>query len=147
MHALINLDFTQEVSNVADSDDPWDQDDVSTIWFIPSEFTVTENMDGWGEFLPLNFTPEKGKVYFLVYAIYSNGDSFHHEENGGCELIGLYTDMEEAERNAEILRRSNEFSEKITVNGTEMTVSLPWQGFFEDLECVKVTPMTCKGFK
>jgi hypothetical protein len=39
---------------------------------------------------------EKGEQYYLVYAVYSTGDSFHHEE--GCvAFVDLFKTAEKAE--------------------------------------------------
>ena len=91
MHIKI-IDLSHcETTREADPLNEWDGDDIYTSHNIQG-FTV---LDSYHD-LPVSFSIEDKRKYYLLYVLYSTGDSFHHEE--GCiEYISLYQTLEEAE--------------------------------------------------
>lgn len=96
--------------------------------------------------LEVSFKPIIGQTYFLLYVLYSTGDSFGHD-SGNIEFIGLYRTDEVAKRNAERIRKSREDYEKKcdvasfsveleTGAGKLYKTNTPWNGYFESLEDV-----------
>lgn len=79
------------------------------------------------------FDVQYGVPYFLVYAVYSTGDSFSHDQDAGFEFIGLYETTEEADEMAEKVE-----STRKTGGFIGDGFDTPWGGYFEDLSFVEV---------
>jgi len=136
------------VTRHADHTDEWDADDLA---YQPEVQAVQLSGSEYGDFY-LDSEPKVGENFFLVYVIYSTGDSFHHEE-GRIEFVGLLKDAVDAEALAEHIRKSDG-------SLTRYQVALPsgesieyyngaWTGYFESLTSVNVAsiPVTyCKTF-
>lgn len=134
-----------EVTRVADSDDEWNRDDTSTTYSIGNVRVVPERE--WFDF-PVGFTPERGESYWLVYVVYSTGDSFGYDENGGIEFIDLYRTLEEAQAVVDAIeendRGANEYSIPIRNSvGDEYNLSCSaWTGYFENLTYAEARQVT-----
>lgn len=93
------------------------------------------------------FDLEKDKPYYLLYCVYSTGDSFGHE-TGRHEYICLYKTKEKAEQLARLIEIDNDKNggryHYQTVrghmeDGTEFWVpTRVWSGYFENLDDVQV---------
>lgn len=101
----------------------WDRDDTYTEWFI-SDIVRKQTQNSYHA-LPVAFDVNVGDRVFLVYATYSFGDSFGHDENGGLELCGFYQTQEEAE------------AEKLRLAAID-DHSVPWNGYFNHLNQLEV---------
>jgi hypothetical protein len=117
------------------------------------------------------FDLDPTRPYFLVYGIYSTGDSFGHDE-GRIEFVGLYEDLEVAHENVRRIQQHNEMYNQlenrwytsskqmskaemtklrktfepysvqlVTEDGQEYKVHVPWHGYFERLTEVEVQPV------
>ena len=89
------------------------------------------------------FKPEKGKVYHLLYAIYSTGDSFGHDEGRNLEVIGVYKDRKVAEENEKRLREGKPEKKGLVQLKVEGRTELhgyhcAWNGYFESLDRLEV---------
>lgn len=128
MYAFIDFRCTTEVTRERDPNDRWSGEDTSSDWSIPDTFKITSEERYGAE--PLKFEPKKGKDYFVVYAIWSTGDSFSRSHRANCECFGVYETYEEAEkREAELKNpepKKHDFSPK--------SGWLPWYGYFESLD-------------
>jgi len=121
------------VTRHADPDERWDGDDLSMDHSIEG-FNLVE---GYGD-LEVGFEPDFDKTYFLLYGIYSTGDSFHHEE-GRIEFVDLYEDREVAWENYRRLEKSNEYTVTLKhESGKEYGFYVPWRGYFENLSSLDV---------
>lgn len=146
---IIDESYTM-VTRHGDPNDEWDGDDTETSHHITG-FRVLKN--GYSD-LEVDFKLTPGKPYYLLYAIYSTGDSFHHEE-GKIEYIGLYKSLKDAEVNQKLIEKhykeTNEsnprnfdsmFSvELISPSGVKYKQHVPWNGYFESLTSVEVIPI------
>jgi len=123
-----------EVTRHADPDERWDGDDLSTDHSIEG-FNLRK--ESYGD-LEVGFEPDFDKTYFLLYGIYSTGDSFHHEE-GRIEFVDLYEDGEVAWENYRRLEASNEYTVTLKhETGKEYGFYVPWRGYFESLTSLDV---------
>lgn len=142
-----------EVTREGDENDPYDIDDTYTEWKIlglsltPPEknslslyYTSTE----------VGFTPTKNKLYYVVYVIYSFGDSFSWEECGNLTLIDVYETLQEAEATKKAILdhyHTDDDKRKELIytlsNGEKITEERPpWVGYFEKLNMVEIIPCT-----
>ena len=162
---LVKDEARTVVTRAGDPEDCWDGDDTSTDHYI-RRIEIVGKKDYYD--LQVAFDIDPTRPYYLVYAIYSTGDSFHHEE-GRIEYVGLYEDLSVAHENANRIRQHNETyrqlndrwyhssqqmsKEKlkkleknfepymirlVTETGQEYDVHVPWNGYFERLTYVAV---------
>jgi len=140
---------TQETS-IPDPDDSWSRASTSTEWDVRGLKLIDKEGShcySYRETVDVNFEPEKGKIYHLLYVVYSTGDSFGHDDGACFEAIGVYQDRKVAEENEKRLREG-----KPTVKGQwgDRVVLLmegmakgheyypPWNGYFESLDTLEV---------
>lgn len=133
-----------EVVREADPDQEWDGDDLAHYYSV--EGWTAQNKDSYGTTFPMEGKIDKNKTYWLVYVIYSTGDSFHRES--GCfEAVHVFEDANDADALAEALKK--DYENKDDYNYEPLNVNLPsgreievytgtWKGFFESLEGVHV---------
>jgi hypothetical protein len=121
-----------EITRAA-TEDQWDDNDTYTNHSIKG-FVLD---DSYGD-LYLSSKPEANKDYFLLYALYSTGDSFHYEDNV-IAFIDLYKTQEDALVVKDILSKSKEYSAKVKDNeGNILTYNCPWLGYFERLRSLEI---------
>lgn len=123
------------VTRPGNLDDRWDGDDTYTVWIVHSRIRDVEPGHPYDLETALELQP--GNIYFLVYAIYSTGDSFHKEQCGEIEFVDLFATFEEAEALADALKVGTEY----TLNHNGRIYHLPWVGYFENLEEIHVSPV------
>ncbi len=141
------------VTQEANPEDSWDRDDTYESHHVQGVRAVgdKEYFD-----LTVGFDIVDDKHYFLVYGIYSTGDSFGHDE-GRIEYVGLYEDREVAEDNARrIERHARDYRDDsitdddaysvtlVTEDGAEYKVSVPWNGYFERLSYIEIERVTAE---
>lgn len=139
--------------------DRWDRDDTASDWgVIGIELMPEEN--GSAD-LYAKFPIQINKTYWLVFVVYSTGDSFGRDENGSLEEIEIYEDETIAHDCAREIRKHadmysefergyrrpktkkpkdfNDYTLKVIGgDGKEMEVYAPWNGYFESLGYVEV---------
>lgn len=90
---------------------------------------------------------EPGTPVFVVYVVWSSGDSFGSDTRGSYEFMSVTTDMSRAIRNMDALRKEG----KAVIendNGTTMEVSWkPWDGYFESLDELSIATVLFMGPK
>lgn len=123
----------EATENQWDRDDTYEDHNIEGIEVVKTGFYDVE----------VGFDILHGMDYYLLYGIYSTGDSFGHDE-GRIEFVDLYEDREVAEENAKRLRAHNDekkdsFSTKLLhENGKEYDCHVPWKGYFERLSYLEV---------
>lgn len=133
----VNNESYTEVTRERDPDDRWSGEDTYTSNSIDSIRVVGEK--DYHD-LTVGFEVEEGKDYFLLYGIYSTGDSYSHQEGCIC-YVDLYQDREFAEANRKILadhyhikEGKNEWTAELLLeDGQKMPFCVPWKGYFESL--------------
>lgn len=108
-----------------DPDDEWDNDSTDGIVEVTEYNLVKE--DGY-HVLETAFDVAPGDSVWLVWAQYSTGDSFG-SYGAQYELCGVFNDEIEAGIEAERLESVDDYS-------------VPWKGYFESLDFIKVQHMT-----
>lgn len=80
-----------------------------------------------------------GKEYILLYAVYSTGDSFGHDQGAEIEFIELFTDAKDAKELEMLLRHS----EGNSVFFNRMKYYIPWNGYFDHLDSLEQHVVRC----
>jgi hypothetical protein len=145
------------------SDDEWSRDSTSTNWEV---YGVAENVPNQYSSFDEIETDIEGKAYAL-YAIYSSGDSFGHDENAYFNLIWIFKSRKIAEKAKSMIedhcdwyvkcnhafysynekvnkkKYESEYSLKVKIdNGKDLTVSASWNGYFDSLTTVDIVECT-----
>lgn len=145
-----------------DPNDKWDQDDTSTSHNIKGIEIADKKKSFVFHDMEVPFKVRKHVTYFLLYVIYSTGDSFHHSE-GEINFVDLYESRDFAEANKILIEEHykavkgdgddmEEFRdggttrkafEKFTIalqrsNGNVMNTHVPWTGYFERMTSVSI---------
>jgi hypothetical protein len=136
-----------------DSNEPYSyRGTTTTHWTVEGLKLLGTEDHSYGyrvrETVDVNWEPKKGQLYHLLYAVYSTGDSFGHD-NGRCfEAIGVYKSRNVAEENEKRLREGKP-SKKAPIYGTHVMLKMegttklhpynrPWDGYFESLDYLEV---------
>jgi hypothetical protein len=117
------------------------RDCTHTSHYIEGIKEVSEQ-EGWDLVVP--FKPEPRKQYFLVYCLYTTGDSFGWD-SGIIEFIGLYEDRDLADATKKRIENHYKDAKKrdspvevYNSKGELYSISAPWIGYFESLDDVVV---------
>lgn len=157
---IVHQTSNTQVVRTADTTDEWDKDDtetITTVLGVETEETTRENEMYCDIAVP--FKVVSGKDYYLVFVVYSTGDSFSHED-GVVNYIDLFETREKAEKLAQIIQEHysycsneqrwqdkkkkppkgySEFSlQYLNEEGQQMTLGVPWTGYFERLQGINV---------
>jgi hypothetical protein len=88
---------------------------------------------------------EPGTPVFVVYAVWSSGNSFGNDNRGTYEFMSVTTDMDRAIRNMDALRKTGDAVIE-NDNGTEMKMTWkPWDGYFESLDELAIATVLFMG--
>lgn len=153
-HVEISDHHSGYVTRRARDDDEWDQDDIAYTHTVLGVRTFDEGEPQYYTGVTVPFQVLNDKEYYLVYVVYSTGDSFHHEE--GCvHYVDLFETLSKAEALAKIIETHYSFSYKaqrwadkevkppkgyneyqisyLNEAGEEISTHVPWTGYFESL--------------
>jgi len=142
IHSIrVEDDTYSTVTHPADPDDEWDRDSTSTSHSIQGFYAAPEESTRYSD-LWVPYEPEFSVDYYLLYAVYSTGDSFGHDDGQGIEYIGLYTENEldvarENQKKIEEHARNKDGDfhvELKTPGGMMFQQHTPWVGYFESLD-------------
>ena len=132
------------VTREGDPEDRWDRDSTGESHDIQGIRVVDEN-DYFD--LTVDFEVVDDRDYYLLYGIYSTGDSFGHDE-GRIQFVDLYESREVAEENAKRLRKHNDGDSDdgytatlVTEEGKDHEFYVPWKRYFERLSYLEVEPV------
>lgn len=119
-------------------------------------YGVREAKSSEGVDIAAHFLPEQGQVCFLVYVVYTTGDSFN-TYRGNIEHVQLFRNLSEANalaeaiadnarENKDILRGDYKYTIEYTIEGNpDMVQTSAWTGYFESVEDVIVQPVVFGG--
>lgn len=142
-----------EITEERDPDDEWDRDNTSTDHFI--EGVAVYHKGDWGSEMhgTVEFDLVPDKPYYLLYGIYSTGNSFGYDE-GEIEFVDLYESVEFAEEMKQRLEKHNEQRDsdderdsvtlKAEKSGKKIDFLVPWMGYFEHLSYVEIETVYLK---
>jgi hypothetical protein len=150
MATYIEIDFEQNcvVSRHNNPNIPYDGQDTDSSWDIFGANIVSKE-NSFDIVLEDDVTEMEG---YLVYVIYSTGDSFSRHTDGGMAVVDLYKDRETAQKVAKRIREHSEESRQNShdPNYDEFSVNIPanngktvrffcsWAGYFERISSIKV---------
>src|SRR5579859_4611035 len=126
----VSYDSHEESTRDPSSDDSWDRGDTYTSHEVTG-LSLSENPGSRQDTLPVDFPVKAGDALHLLYAVYSTGDSFGHDENGGIEFILIYKTPEKAEKAKVVLEKVTSYgTTKIkTEIGKTLPFYVPWKGY------------------
>lgn len=141
----LNAEAFVEVSREARGDDSWDRGDTKTYWYVNGIELVEDDK----YMCVKNYLDAKvGDRIFVVYAVYSTGDSFGNDEDKNLEFINVFSCREDANACAEILSNARETATYVLSNGERVSYGyIPWSGYFERLSYIEVEEFTVGGAK
>lgn len=135
----LDVSSRRVVTRERDPDDEWSGEDTSTSWTV--EGITLLDKDEYNA-LPADFPVEVGDTVYVVYAVYSTGDSFSHDENGEFETVCFFKTREKAHAAARaVSQRTAGESYQMTFeteSGAKISRYCPWDGYFERLSYVEV---------
>ena len=140
---IIDEAYRQETST-PDPDDRWDRASTSTDHTITGFHAAPETDEKYYD-LVIPYEPQYDEEYFLLYAVYSTGDSFGHDEGAGIEYIGFYrkNQLDIAQENQRKIEGQDLDSDKYSLKlnspaAKEFDQHAPWIGYFESLDIVEI---------
>jgi len=141
---VVNYHSRSWVTRERDPDDEWDRDNTASEHTLESISIA----DGYGYSTityPGEVTP--GEKVYLVYAVYSTGDSFGHDDAARVELISVHKNLDVARWNLQRVQGSSgdDYTSKLVLsqdNGQTWTINPPWCGYFESLDYARVAGFT-----
>jgi hypothetical protein len=134
----IEVDSFTETTREQDSTDSWDRGDSDTYHtFLGVRRSDTPEIAS-------SLDISVGTECYVVWAIWSTGDSFGHDSGSQKNLLGVFLDEnsalaleKEIERNDR--ENPNSFSFFFTTpDKQEITVHQSWHGYFDSLDSVRV---------
>lgn len=131
MKLYVQTEKWTETTREPVSDDNWDRGDTHSTWSIDGIFlTPTGNYDT----IETELDVVSGDKVYLVYAIYSDGDSFGHDSCNRMELLSVHKNEDMARRNAETIGNNHIIHYD---DGRILKMSyVPWNGYFENLDSI-----------
>lgn len=138
---IIDDSYTEQ-NREANDDDDWDRGDTDTSHNIVG-FRAAPETDNKYYDLAVAFNPKDNVTYYVLYAVYTTGDSFGRDDGSNIEYIGFYTEDELpiANENMHKVERSTENRplKLKTPDGHKTFDQLkPWAGYFEHLDYVNI---------
>ncbi len=120
----------------ADPNDSWDRPNTYTTHRV--EGLRLCDKDGYG-CLPVDDDIKSGDTLWVLYAIYSTGDSFGHDEGGQFEWLSWHRTEELAQKNLSAIEAG---ASSLTLdNGKRQDFYRGWDGYFESLDSLEVKPL------
>lgn len=127
----------------ADPNDEWSRASTHTDHNITG-FKVHPETQYGDVMVP--YVPERGVDYYLLYVVYSTGDSFGHDSGSSVEYIGLYTadELHVAKENERRIEAHNSGDHELKLHllmpntSVDFNIYVPWQGYFECLDYVSI---------
>jgi hypothetical protein len=125
---------------VPDPEDRWDRASTYTSWRV--EGVELSDSDKY-QAMQVDFPVKIGDKVWALYAVYSTGDSFGHDDGRNLELISFHKKESVARSNYETLIKRKpgdvKFSAKIkTDSGKQIDFYVPWDGYFESLDYLEL---------
>lgn len=124
-------------SEPPENEDPYYRDSTHTTHSIQG-ISLKKRGSRYNETLELDYQPDADALHYLVYALYSTGDSFGHD-SGRIEFIDLFKTESDANDCHELLKKAKDGSARIKSGGGKAyTFSVPWIGYFDRLESIEI---------
>lgn len=138
MKVYYKIKTTTIDTTTPDPEDKWDRASTSSDHIFPSEvFLSKESL--FYDYFSTGLDLKSGDHIWLVFAVWSTGDSFGYDEDACQECFAAYKTPElayKARGMLETARKKVELPEGFRVD------YLPWKGYFESLSYVEVVEVT-----
>lgn len=90
---------------------------------------------------------KEGEKVYLLYVVYTTGDSFSTSHGGSIEFINVYRDIEVAKENERRINKKEETNDyhiilKTSNGESEYRIYTPWIGYFESIDYVEIKELT-----
>lgn len=127
-------------------DDEWSRDSYSTSHNIVGFKSALDAANRYYD-LTVPYRPEDDETYYVLFAVWTTGDSFGRDPGRGIEYIGFYTadQLDVANENMRKIEkddssRSEGFSVTLKTPDGKKTFkqSCGWKGYFESLDYVDI---------
>ncbi|WEM34355.1 hypothetical protein [Xanthomonas phage X1] len=143
-HVRIDYDEHRYVTRAGSPDDRWDRDDTAADISINGIEIVSEA--GYRD-LSVPFDVDINKSYILLWADYNTGDSFGHDRNY-VEFIDLFETIERAQAARKALEEGTSYTRSyVREDGTGVSTSIPWAGYFESLNELRLDVVSVSRFR
>lgn len=84
-------------------------------------------------------------ILYVIYAVWSSGDSFGNADRGSSDIISIHADPERARRNLEILQNANGTVVLEMDDGSTINYYPSWGGYFEHLDTLAIANVMYLG--
>ncbi len=121
---FLKIEVNTEKYNIGgyDPDDSWSRDSYDGgAWVESVQLADKDGYNHWDTIEDVSV----GDFVWVVLAVYSTGDSFG-KDGGQCEIFLVTKNREEAYAKKEFLEQVEDYS-------------VPWFGYFESLQEIKIT--------
>lgn len=143
--------YTMETS-IPDPDDSWDR--ANTLTEHSVDGIRLDSNYGYGNYCYYPGEVKKGDKIYLLYAVWSTGDSFGHDVGYSIDFISVHKNIDIANSNANVLENIEEdinsswetkWNGKLMLdNGDEYKYHIGWLGYFESLDYIRVKEFIVK---
>lgn len=143
MEVYILYDSDTCVTRETDPTDEWSGEDRVTTWNV-EDVSLTKPRNSDYKSLEISYDVDTNKRHYLVYGIYSTGDSFSHHADSNIEFVDLYRTREEAEQCVSLLEKNQSGINPFLITtsaGYHLNYNPPWGGYFEVLSYIKIMPV------
>ena len=139
----VHVDSHVTTTRERDTDDSWDRGSTSTTWYVNSIALPRKLENEYKSGGPRDTIDYEGEVnlgdeMYLLYAVYSTGDSFGHDADGMIDFISVHKDPAVAQYNHDQLNGASGTVKLKSDDGTEWNYYVPWNGYFESLSYINV---------
>ena len=131
----------------ANADDEWDRGNTASNYDLEYISLAAESA-----YSTVTYPGEVkvGEKIYLLYAVYSTGDSFGHDKDACIELISVHKNLDIARFNYETIKNNTDESYGVQIelsqdNGQTWKMSPPWNGYLESLSYLKIAGFTVRG--
>lgn len=142
---IVDHETSQNLGGRHDDDD-WSRDSYSTNHNIVGFRCAAESENRYYD-LTVPYYPEDNTTYYVLYAVYTTGDSFGQDPGRGVEFIGFYTkdQLDVAEENMREIevddgKRNENWNVTLKTPDGQKTFKqhCGWKGYFESLDYVDI---------
>lgn len=141
---IVDDSYSTETSE-PDPDNSWDRASTSTDHNILGFKAAPESNEKYYDIL-IPYAPLFEERYYLLYVVYSTGDSFGHDEGSSIEYIGFYKSSQldiarenKCKINDFARNTTNSYSVKLkSPEGKVFDQAVPWKGYFESMDSMEI---------
>lgn len=144
---VVDNEYTDNLGGQRE-DDKWSRDSYSTSHNIVGFKSALDAGNRYYD-LTVPYMPEDDVTYYVLYVVWTTGDSFGSDPGRGIEYIGFYTadQLGVANENMRTIEQNDSDRSKRDGNSIKLktpdgkktfTQSCGWKGYFESLDYVDI---------